>query len=165
MANAMVALATVTLGSPQSTITFSNIPATYRDLRVVFVAATNANSNNMMRVNGDTTSVYTQVYAGGTGTSTTSGTIGTSNALGTDSSAFTTTVVGASNHIIDIMDYSATDKHKGLIFRANRTGGHVEMMVGRWASTAAITSLVFYPYTGGYTWSTNSTFSLYGVLS
>lgn len=162
--DAMVALYSTTLSAPTASVTIAGIPASgYRDLRLIMTAATSANSNNIMRVNGDSASNYTQVYAGGNGSSTTSGTIGTSTFMGTDSSAFTTTVVGQTNHIIDIMDYAASDKHKSILFRCNRAGGHVEMMAGRWASTSAISSITVQPYTGGYTWSTGSTFTLYGI--
>lgn len=165
MAKAMVALATITLSGTQARVTFSSIPSTYRDLRLVMVAATNINSNNFMRLNNDSAGNYAQVYVTGNGSTVTSGGFIGGSFVGTDSSGFTTTVVGDTNHIIDILDYSATDKHKPMLFRSNRAGGAIDMMVGRWASTAAVTSLYVDATNGGASgFTAGSTFSLYGVV-
>jgi hypothetical protein len=164
LSNAMTALATITLGSAQATVTFGSIPATYRDLRLVVVAATSANSNNIFRLNGDSGNNYTGVYATGNGTSATSGPEG-GTFMNLDSSAFTTTTVGDTNHLWEILDYSATDKHKSMLGRTNRAAGAVDMHAGRWASTAAVTSITLLPYTGGYTWLAGSTFLLFGILA
>lgn len=162
--SAMTPIATVTLANNFAYwAEFSSIPSNFKDLRIVFTAASSANSNNIMRLNGDTNANYTQVYAGGNGSTPTSGTIGSSSFVGTDSSAFTTTVVGETVHVIDILNYSSTNQHKTMLFRANRAGGHVEMMAGRWASLDAVNTIRIQPYTSWYTWLAGSTFTLYGI--
>jgi hypothetical protein len=52
-----------TLGSASSTITFSSIPATYTDLRLVVVASTTGTSdyNMALRFNGDTSGTYSRM--------------------------------------------------------------------------------------------------------
>jgi len=63
--------------------------------------------------------------------------------------------------ILSIMDYSATNKHKSILARSNRAGGFTEMVASRWANTAAINSILI---TGlQNTFSTGSTFNLYGI--
>jgi hypothetical protein len=64
--------------------------------------------------------------------------------------------------IIDIMDYSQTDKHKSVIARGNTPGWGTRMIAGRWASTAAITSIVI-KTEAGLTFSIGDSFSLYGI--
>ena len=156
------ALANITLGSSAASVTFGSIPSGYRDLRIVFTAATSANSNNIMQFNGDTGTNYSGVWAGGTGTTTTSGTYNTTF-MGTDSSSFTTPTLGDTTHLLQIMDYSATDKHKTVLIRGSRAAGRAEMIAARWANTSAITTILLKPNNGSYTWLAGSTFELYGV--
>jgi hypothetical protein len=65
--------------------------------------------------------------------------------------------------IMQIMDYSATDKHKSVLCRFKRGGGYdsVWMLAGRWANTNAITSISFGPASG--TLDAGLTASLYGI--
>ena len=59
------------------------------------------------------------------------------------------------------MDYSATDKHKTVLIRANHPGETVAC-AGRWANTAAITSITI---NTASTFVIGSVFSLYGIVS
>jgi hypothetical protein len=161
-----IALATTTLSSPASSVTFSSIPTSVngvalRDLVVVMTAATSQNSNNIFRFNSDAGNNYFGLFATGSSGATSGSYSG--SFIGSDSSAFTTTVVGDTNTVIQIMDFSATDKHKSVLVRANRPGGAVDMIAGRWGSNNAINSILFRPDNGSYTWSTGSSFSLYGI--
>jgi hypothetical protein len=61
------------------------------------------------------------------------------------------------------MDYSATDKHKTVLVRSNAASTGVEAIAQRWASTAAITSILVFPSTGS--WAAGGTFSLYGIVA
>ncbi len=152
-------LATVTLASTAATVTFSSIPATYRDLRIMIAGTTSAGVNTVLRFNGDTGNNYTGVLMSGNGSTATSGTYGAGSLL--YFGALWTTV---GNTYVDIMDYSATDKHKTILGRhsnaANEAGAHA----GRWANTAAITSVTVLTASAA-TYSTGTTFSLYGVIA
>jgi hypothetical protein len=161
--SAYIPLATETLAANAASINFAAIPATYRDLILVMRAGTTSNSNNIMRFNSDSGSNYSGLYMTGNGSVATSGGAGGTFAQ-TDSSAFTTTVVGDTNNIIQILDYSATDKHKVVLVRANRAGGAVDAMTFRWASTSALTSITL-TSNGGFSWLSGSTFALYGIPS
>jgi hypothetical protein len=71
-------------------------------------------------------------------------------------------------NIIQVMDYSATDKHKTVLVRANTNAPSVSGVVyasaGRWASTSAVTSLVLLPEVGP-NFAIGSTFNLFGVIA
>ena len=161
-----VPLATLTLSSADGSITFSSIPATYRDLILLHsVKHTFAGSISVrdtgVRFNGDTGSNYSEVLMYGTGSSTASNSA-------TRSSIQLVYGMASSNFqlgVMQIMDYSATDKHKSVLYR---TGAGNDDNYGtfagafRWANTAAVTSLSITP-SGSYEVIAGSTFSLYGV--
>lgn len=164
MAKALVALANITLGSAASTVTFSSIPGTYRDLRLVSNVVSLSGSPTALgayaRFNGDSGSNYTTVYAYGNGSSTGSGSEATSTLFW---GAFPAS--GGIDHW-DILDYSATDKHKSALGRADGNGASTWMYSGRWANTAAITSITLTsPDSGTKTFGAGSTFALYGVVA
>jgi len=166
MANAMVALATTTLGSTATTVTFGSIPATYRDLRIVISAAPNGTGYPGVqgRYNGDTGNNYYTVRMGGNGSSTnssvTAGADPWNNWAG--SYGLGSTAGAINNFEIDILDY-ATDKHKTSLCRGNTPGMGVEASAARWASTAAITSVTVLVLADAF--AVGSTFSLYGIVS
>ena len=155
-------LATVTLGSSAASVTFSSIPATYRDLIVVVNCRTNVEAFPAARLNSDTGSNYSRVGMSGNGSSTFSYT-STSDRItltGYAASSNTTDL----NIILQVMDYAQTDKHKTLLLRANNAGYGTDAMAFRWANTAAITSLLILA-AGSATFNTGATFNLYGVIA
>jgi len=150
-------LATVTLGSSASSVTFSNIPATYRDLIVVgeFVPS-GAFADMGLRFNSDGGTNYSFVEAAGNGSAAQSNSGSRAQAvmlytLGTNRWSF----------IAQIMDYSATDKHKTVLSRANSAAVVTIMTANRWANTAAITSVTVRP--DASTFASGSTFNLFGI--
>jgi hypothetical protein len=154
------ALATVTLGSSASSVTFSSIPATYRDLIFISDGAASSSTNIAVRFNSDTGNNYNYVAMfGGSG--------GASSYAESNQNSFTQLSLSTSisNNIAQIMDYSATDKHKTLLVRGNGDSGYVTGVAGRWANTAAITSISLAPTIGGATFNTGTVFSLYGVIA
>jgi hypothetical protein len=155
--SAIKALATLTLGSTASTVTFSSIVGTYKDLRLV-VSATNSTTSTNLRIqyNSDTGANYAYVLMNGDGSATSS-----TNNLAIAYALSGENYVAESMQTIDILDYSATDKHKTALVRNNRPAGGVTATVTRWANTAAITSFIVYP--GASTFAAGSTFTLYGV--
>jgi hypothetical protein len=154
-------LATVTLASSASSVTFSSIPATYRDLILVHNGtSSNASLNTVLaRLNADSGSNFFQVAMAGDGSSTSSFTF-----TGTGVSAGFTRSTELSVNITQIMDYSATDKHKTALSRHNNSAQQVRAAATRWANTAAVSSIVLVIDTGA-TFSSGTTFSLYGVIA
>jgi hypothetical protein len=160
--NTYTALATVTLGGSDSSITFASIPATYRDLILVINGSTTGNADYGLRFNGDSGANYSFVYMGGNGSSAASGS-NTANQIVLDAYFWRSSEI--STNIAQVMDYSATDKHKTVLSRNNVAGGGVDAFASRWANTAAITSVEVFIATGGQSFATGTTLSLYGVIA
>lgn len=154
-------IASNVLTSSASSVTFSSIPATYRDLVLVMQpSASSSNSGMAGRVNNDSGSNYNIVRMYGTGSSSASNsyTAQSSFDFGNSSAA------DGDLHIIQFMDYSATDKHKTILCRFNNAAGgfpSVWAYAQRWANTAAINTIVISSGTIG----SGSTFYLYGIVS
>lgn len=159
MAAALVPLQNITLGSAAASVTFGSIPSTFRDLRVIISGTATVAGNIFLRYNGNATNSYTYVQAYGTGSSAASSTSSGSETTDASGVFYTNPTVAT----YDIMDYSATDKHKTNINRGSAAGNLVVMSAGRWANTAAITSVVFSHGSGNY--AAGTTFALYGVKS
>jgi hypothetical protein len=159
----------VTLGTATASVTFSSIPATYRDLVIVTQARpATADSYFRMRFNSDTGSNYTMVHMMGweSGTGVQSNT-STENALDLDYFGNALTTVD-NTHNIQIMDYSATDKHKTTLVSRKMHGAsssvfRVGPLAARWADTSAITSISIFLNSGNI--ASGSTFNLYGVIA
>ena len=146
-------LANITLGSSASSVTFSSIPATYRDLVLVSSISVTAGGNATISFNGDTGANYSRVYMLGTGSSAISGS--------DTSRQFTQVTTGLrTSNITQIMDYSATDKHKAVLVRDNNTTDGVVGYAFRWANLSAITSITI---TASF--ASTATFALYGISS
>jgi hypothetical protein len=152
-------LATVTLGGTASSVTFSSIPATYRDLIFSLELVGSVSEQYFMRLNGDTGSNYSWVQMGADSTGFfTSSTTTTGIRVG-----FFSAISARDNLQLSIMDYSATDKHKTALVRTNSNCTVTRAIAGRWANTAAVTSVVFTFPSGNF--NSGSTISLYGVIA
>lgn len=155
-------IASSTLGANTTSVTFSSLSSSYRDIVIVFNGGrTNYSGIYNIRFNGDSGSNYSRVAMSGNGSQTISGATSTANRL--DFSWGYATVNPSYLAITQIFDYSATDKHKTALSRNNDAGTGVDAYAGRWANTAAITSIeVFTNNTDGYT---SGTIYLYGIVS
>ena len=136
-------IATTTLGTATSNITFSTIPATYTDLRLIFTGTiTTAGPDLTFRINGDTGTNYSWTALFGSGTSAGSNRATSSTNIPiTPNSGFSATVPMFAS--IDIFSYAGSTNKTILISNNNdRNGsGYVERIVGLWRSTSAITSV------------------------
>ena len=153
-------IASQTLTSSAASVTFSSIPGTYRDLVLVANGIADDVSRFMMcRLNSDTGSNYNYVAMWGDGSSATS-----SSTSG--DSLVRLTIDGGSTRkqaIMNLMDYSVTDKHKSMLIRGDVPQSHTVAWANRWASTSAVTSITV--LMSGGSLQTGSTFSLYGVAA
>ena len=112
-----------------------------------------------MHFNGDTdVSNYSIYFVRTVGTSPSAGTSATKYAFITDT--------GTSVATIQIMDYSATDKHKTQLVRYGpRTDSQrTAALVRRWADNSAISSITFKDDSGADLQS-GTTISIYGIAS
>lgn len=169
--NTYVALNTQTLLSPASNVVFSSIPQTYTDLVLVVSARdtrTELNDGFALTFNTDTSTGstnYSDTYLYGASSSRGSGrntNVRNINIHQVTGANVTSTKFGVST--THIMNYSNTTTYKTVL---NYGGVPVETYgaVGLWRNTAAISTITVYPgYNGsGYSFSTGSTFTLYGV--
>lgn len=165
-ANSYESIATFTLGSAQSTITFSSIPATYTHLQLRIIARnTVADYETSMRVgNGsaDSGSNYADHYLLGNGASVFANatTSATSAIIGIEGN----TTSNYSAYVCDILDYANTNKYKTFrtLNGVDKNGsGSIRLQSGLWQSTAAINTIYLFHSVGNF--DTNSQFALYGI--
>ena len=158
-------IATQTLASAASSITFSSIAASWTDLRLVLVASqTTAGQYLKMTYNGDTATNYSRTTLVGSGTAASS--------TNTPNTAYLPLgdieVVGSSTTIpfmstMDIFSYAgSTYKTELATISADQNGsGAVLRQVGLWRSTSAITSITITSSSGNMSIGTTAT--LYGI--
>ena len=154
-------IATTTLGSANSTITFSTIPATYTDLRLVLVFTTSISGANVFfRFNGDTGSNYSYTSIAGSGSTATSSRNTGANRIQTDTNSSTTI---PHFETVDVFSYAgSTNKTALMTAQEDDNGsGYVTSAVGLWRNTAAITSMT--AFCNGANFSIGTTATLYGI--
>jgi hypothetical protein len=149
-------IATYTIPSAATTYTFTSIPGTYTDLVLISNGTASSAADIYLQFNSDTGSNYSRTYLFGDGTSASSGRSSSQTNLAIN--YFQTT---QSNNICQINNYSNSTTYKTAIARGNNSGFTIAY-VGLWRSTAAITSITL-TASGGFTMSTGSTFTLYGI--
>lgn len=164
-ANTYVPIATQTLGTAASSVTFSSIAGTYTDLVIVFECFTTASGARdvALRFNGDTASNYSSTFLQGNGTTAVSARESTQTRMMIDYSGAGTTSATAEIGIVNIINYSNATTNKTVVVRANRAGGGTDAVVGLWRNTAAITSVTLMFINGTDNFGVGSTFSLYGI--
>lgn len=165
-------LAETTLGAPAGTVTFSSIPATFRNLRIIMhargtTAATFVTVIAQMNADATTANYHSQgMY--GSATTVTAVEKGTSTLagvwVGEIAAASASSSIMFGGYEIFVHDYRSAQE-KPVISRGDvRYGGagshRVYDIGGMWINTAAITSIVLSPTAGNF--ETNSRFSLYG---
>jgi hypothetical protein len=159
MATTYVPIATQDLNG-LSEITFSSIPATYTDLRVVTSGAVATGlSNWSLQFNGDTSTNYSTSFTATTGGSgrSTGQTYLTLDRYGYFSTSQT-------NILFDVMNYSNATTFKTVLSRSNNAAEGVGLLTGLWKATpAAINSIRL--FLSGSTFAAGSRVTIYGIGS
>jgi len=155
-------LATVTLASSASSVTFSNIPATYRDLVLITSCSFQNNGSIQITLNSDTGNNYSGIRSQGDGSATSSGTYSSNGQIAFQQINYSSNT--RLTYVTNFMDYSATDKHKTVLTRNNGPANAVAMETHRWANNAAINRMLIQPG-GGTNFLSGSTLSLYGIVA
>lgn len=157
-----IAIATTTLGTAASTITFSSIPSTYTDLRLIFITTTSINGANInLRFNSDTGTNYSSTWLEGNGTSASSYRATNDTRFQLTNGAGTTTI--PSFTILDIFNYAGSTYKTALDNVSGDTNGsgYVFRSVQMWRSTSAINRIDLTPTSGNFNAGTTAT--LYGI--
>jgi hypothetical protein len=138
-------IATTTLVSSSASFTFSSIPSTYTDIRLVIVPITGTTSddNFVLRFNGDTTgnTLYSMTKLRGNGTTASSSRISNDewwNLIVGRGVSSTPTL-----YTLDVFSYAGSTFKTGLITSQsdNNGSGDVARQVGLYRSTSAITQI------------------------
>jgi hypothetical protein len=156
-------IATTTLGSAQTTVTFNSFSG-YTDLICVAVpkisGATAYNLNGYFN-NDYSSSNYSATRLIGYGSGYASDRLTNYAVLLLSGEAKVPTTNNA-NFIIQVMNYSNSSTYKTVLSRSNNASAGTDAIVNLWRNTAAITSFTLLP-DGAAQFASGSTFTLYGI--
>ena len=172
--NSFESIATVTVGSPQSTISFTSIPATFKHLQIRAIYKSTSGSGEdywyqYFYFNTDSAgSSYAYhkmtgrnaVAASSNGTSL----AGTGNEFSEVSNAIPSSLFNVC--VIDILDYANTSKNKvvrGLSGYNNTDTSFIRLSSNLWNNTAAINAITFTLHGSAGNYNANTQFALYGI--
>lgn len=156
-------IATTTLGSAASSITFSSIPATYTDLVLVLnPIVTTATTFGVRYNNVSTGSSYSITRLEGNGTTASSGRLAGQNELRI-SFVSTSRTTNVTSIVANIIDYSNTTTNKMTLSRAGAYSEGTEAIVGIFISTSAINRIDIIPMAGGTIINTGTMATIYGI--
>lgn len=169
MASTYEPIASQTLGSDTTDVTFSSIPGTYTDLVIVVVGRSQRTAGTsdslVLEFNSDTASNYSKTLLYGTGSA--AGSTRDSSVVGTDIGRLNTSAssnTDPSTIVLHLMSYSFTSVNKTVLAASAGTKDDwgIARGVGLWRSTSAITSVKLRTwYNAGF--KSGATFSLYGI--
>ena len=160
--NTYTQIASTTLGSAASSVTFSSIAGTYTDLVIVVQAAVTTGSVALrMQFNSDTGANYSSTWISGTGTSAISSRTSGTTYMKIDEYSGMNTTLGGGLNTINVMNYSNATTFKTTLTRPGREDLGTDAVVGLWRSTAAINAITL--LTSSSTFVSGSTFNLYGI--
>ena len=152
-------IATTTLGSAASSVTFSSISGAYTDLILIVNASlASGAASTLMRYNSDSGTNYSGTRLIGNGSTASSER--TTNSNQNDIGYFNTSMCTS---VVSIQNYSNSTTYKTCLVRAN-TSEYVFGQVQMWRNTAAVTSINI-TNSSAVNFNAGSTFTLYGVKS
>ena len=169
--NFMEPIASVLVGaSGSNTIQFLDIPQTYKHLQIRIIGRDNRSgvsiNTSYLNINGDkgTNYSYHAVYGSGTSALAT-GLASNTFAVNHQSTAGSATASTFAATVIDILDYSNTNKNKtirSLSGYDDNSTGRIALWSSLWMSTNPVTSITFAPAVDA-SYQQYSRFSLYGI--
>jgi hypothetical protein len=160
MASTYNIISRTVLASGASTITFSAIPATYTDLRLVINYKLDTAYAMQFQFNADTATNYSTTILYGNGSSAGSGRYSQAFCKIADN-VDSVWALGT----IDVFSYAGSTYKTSLMTNSadNNGSGWIERNVGLWRSTAAITSLKVGSIGASYLMIAGTTATLYGI--
>lgn len=159
MPEALIGLANHTVsGTSTTSVTFSSIVGTYRDLVLVINGTNSVDANLYMRFNSDSGTNYDLMGFSGVG-NTQYVTSGSSTGIFFNNYARIGTT--PASFVLNIFDYAQTDKYKTTLSKSNKGSNAVEQFLHRWNSNSAITSISC-TVASGYMVA-GTTLTLYGI--
>jgi len=166
---AMIPIATVTVGTSQSTITFSSIPQNYEHLQLRWIARSDRAATQDfvdIRLNSDTGANYAAHLLYGEGAAASAAAYVSNTSVGiVFMPAASSTASVFSVGVMDILDYTNTNKYTTTrtLGGADINGsGRIVLGSGVWMNTAAVTTLTIITDNAS-TFTQYSSFVLYGI--
>jgi len=154
-------ITTTTLGSAQSSVTFSSISGSYTDLVAVINASASGATGAWFNTNASGANLFSDTRLSGNGSSATSARRSSQDeSVFTDSSEVGTTFSFVA--VLNFMNYSDTTTFKTVVSRSGSAGASTTTAVCLRRDTSAINSITF-DLVGAGTYSSGSTFKLYGI--
>lgn len=158
-------IATTTLGSAGQ-ISFTSIPNTYTDLRLVLVGTSVTSFDHArMRFNSDTASNYssTEIYTAGSAVGVINNANGTFIYADAQGGGMSSTVPGLVT--ADILSYAGSTYKSCLLTGSENTNGtgYITRGIGLWRSTSAITRIDLFTDTSPSNFKAGTTATLYGI--
>ena len=153
-----------TLGSAAASVTFSSIPATYTDLKLVIVCQGSLGSDNNITFNSDTATNYSITRLWSYDAVTPASNRATNQSYISDANEGMATSPNWSFYTYDIFSYAGST-YKTCLINANEDkngSGAVAVCVGLWRSTSAISTITITNSAGNYQIGTTAT--IYGIL-
>ena len=152
-------ISTTTLGTATATISFSSIPQTYTDLRVVFSGKADNISSLYVRLNNDATTANYLGY--NMYSQSTTPTASFDANLGSISSGAMALSINSS--VIDIFKYTTTTYYRPLLIRSSNAYAYLNERRASafWLSTSAVTTVTLGTTVGSLAVGTMAT--LYGI--
>ena len=167
MPNTLIPIQTYTLSATASSVTFSNIPQNYTDLKLELSMRSTGNLGGgntyfdilTVSFNGSTTISQQQVY--GNGASTFAGTGATLQIHHPGSGATASTFGNASMYIPNYTSVISKYVSIDLVTENNATNALDMLVAGLWSTSSPLTSIGLTSYSGSF--DIGSTFTLYGI--
>lgn len=160
----MTFIASTTLGSNTSSLSFSNIPQTFAHLQIRLFGKTQSNGAISLFFNGVSSGTsYTFHYLQGDGSAVAS--------AGFASQPYMSNLINNINatywacHIYDLLDYANTNKNKtirGINGWDGNGSGYAQLFSGLYVNTSAITQVDLF---NGYVWTAGTRADLYGITT
>lgn len=162
MATTYEPIATTTV-SLQSTITFSSIPSTYTDLKLVWVGTVSLNGGVQVKLNSDAGGNYSLSLLSGDGSAAAGVSSGGENQLYLAGYQAGTSSITPTTATMDIFSYAGSTYKTCLVsYSGDLNGsGYVESSVQLWRSTSAVNSLTMFNTGAGR--NLTGTATLYGI--
>lgn len=172
MALQLFKIASTTVETPQTSVTFSSIPQGYTDLIIKLSSRAN-NSGITIRFNGDSGANYSWKRLGGNGS------VVNSDGNSTYGSPYNTFIYWAysnqntdtsntfSNGDFYIPNYTSSNYKSAsgdMVNENNATNAYAGLTAGLWSSSSAITSITMGIDTASPAYTAGTTATLYGVL-
>lgn len=155
-------IASTTISSAVTVITFSSIPSTYTDLVLVSNATVTGSPRDLLaRFNSDSGTNYSATFFDQTGNTPAGGQSTNATYVPLDNYGYIEPTQGQMA-ISHFMNYSNTTTYKNVLSRSNNAANGLSLIIGSWRSTSAINRIDLYAGTANASMP-SGTFTLYGI--